>query len=514
MNTELQEVIRLGKEYNLIPIVRCLLADTETPIRVFQHVAEEKRAFLLESVEGGIKWARYSFIGTDPFLIIRARDGKTHLETQGRTVATEEKPLEALKSQLALFRSPSIEGLPRFTGGAVGFFGYDLLQYYENLPKHRVDDIQMDDIQFMFCDQVIAFDHFKQQMNVIANVHIPDGASEETIAEAYRQTCQKLDATIQKLKKPLPSTMMTHSEVETTADLSGFRSNLSKEQYVSNVKAAQEYIKAGDIFQVVLSQRFETDTDVSPLQVYRVLRTLNPSPYMYYLKMDDEIIVGTSPEMLVRVEDERVDTRAIAGTRPRGKTPEHDLELEQDLLADQKERAEHLMLVDLVRNDVGRVAEYGTVSCDSFMQIERYSHVMHIVSNVSGTMNKEKDFFDAFLSCLPAGTVSGAPKLRAMEIIAEFENEKRGTYSGAIGYLGFSGNMDSAITIRTIVFKNGKAYIQAGAGVVFDSDPEKEYEETVNKARGMMTAIRTAEAMFRRAADNPNLDYYVHVPAL
>ncbi|MNC26605.1 Anthranilate synthase component 1 [compost metagenome] len=276
------------------------------------------------------------------------------------------------------------------------------------------------------------------------------------------------------------------------------------------MEAAKDYIRAGDIFQVVLSQRFEIETEVEPLQVYRILRTMNPSPYMYVLKLEDEVIVGTSPELLVRVEDERVETRPIAGTRPRGGTPEEDEALERDLLADEKERAEHLMLVDLGRNDLGRVSEFGTVKCNTFMEIERYSHVMHIVSNVTGRIRGDKDFFDAFLSCMPAGTVSGAPKLRAMEIIAELENEARGCYAGAIGYLGFSGNLDTCITIRTVVFKKGKAYVQAGAGIVWDSVPEKEYEETVNKAKALLKAIRTAEAVFgAEPAATVNGDYFI-----
>lgn len=508
---KVQEVIRLARQYNLIPVVRHLLADTETPIRVFQQFYSEKRAFLLESVEGGVKWARYSFIGTDPFLTVRAKNGVTEVLNGKETLRySEAKPIEVLKSLLRSYKSPSLPELPRFTGGAVGFFGYDLLQYYERLPKHRIDDLEMDDIQFMFCDQVIVFDHFKQQLKVIANVHIREGATDAEIIRAYDETCAKIDAAIEKLLRPLPSGRSSQNPVPEDVELGEIRSNVTKEQFISNVEQAKEYIRAGDIFQVVLSQRFEIETAVEPLQVYRILRTLNPSPYMYVLKMEEEVIVGTSPELLVRVEEERVETRPIAGTRPRGRTPEEDSALERELLADEKERAEHLMLVDLGRNDLGRVSEFGSVKCDSFMEIERYSHVMHIVSNVSGRIRKDKDFFDAFLSCLPAGTVSGAPKLRAMEIIAELENEARGAYAGAIGYLGFSGNLDTCITIRTIIFKKGKAYVQAGAGIVWDSVPEKEYEETVNKAKGMLKAIRTAEAVFveQKRETLTNCDYY------
>ncbi|WP_127588370.1 anthranilate synthase component I [Paenibacillus koleovorans] len=511
----LQEVTRLAEQYNLIPVVRNLMADTETPIRVFQHLHQEKRAFLLESVEGGAKWARYSFIGTDPFLVVRGKNGDFEIEHGGEKKIVHDKPLETLKALLRSYSSPALADLPPFTGGAIGFFGYDLLQYYENVPAHRKDDMQTDDMQFMFCDQVIVFDHLKQRMQIIANVHIEKHASDAEIRAAYELTCSKIDATIERLRQPLPPMASQQNAIPAEVDMGRIHSNMTKEQYITNVNKAKEYIRAGDIFQVVLAQRFHIETEISPLLVYRVLRTMNPSPYMYILKMDDEVIVGTSPEALVKVDGERVETRPIAGTRPRGKTPEEDSALEVELLADEKERAEHLMLVDLGRNDIGRVAEFGTVKCDSYMQIERYSHVMHIVSNVSGKLREDKDFFDAFISCLPAGTVSGAPKLRAMEIIAELEHEARGCYAGAIGYLGFSGNLNTCITIRTIIFKGGKAYVGAGAGIVWDSIPENEYQETVNKAMGMLRSIRMAEAIFGTGAHPvgasagvTNQDYY------
>lgn len=507
---ELKEVIRLAGDYNLIPVVRHLMADTETPIRVFQHFYEEKRAFLLESVEGGVKWARYSFIGTEPFLMVKGKHGAMEIELNGVRQVVDDKPLETLKGLLRAYSSPALPDFPPFSGGAIGFFGYDLLQYYEKLPAHRHDDLGMNDIEFMFCDQVIVFDHFKQQIKVIGNVHIEKHATDSQIAEAYRRTCAKIDALIERLQQPVAQ-RMKQNPIPADIALGDIHSNLTKEQYIANVEKSKEYIRAGDIFQVVLSQRFHIETEIDPLYVYRVLRTMNPSPYMYYLKMDDEVIVGTSPEALVKVDGERVETRPIAGTRPRGKTPEADNELERELLADEKERAEHLMLVDLGRNDIGRVSEFGSVKCDMFMEIERYSHVMHIVSNVSGRLRKDKDFFDAFISCLPAGTVSGAPKLRAMEIIAELEHEARGAYAGAIGYLGFSGNLNTCITIRTIIFKHGKAYVQAGAGIVWDSVPETEYNETVNKAMGMLKAVRMAEAIFAepdKIATVTNQDYY------
>ncbi|REK77247.1 anthranilate synthase component I [Paenibacillus paeoniae] len=516
MTNELKRVIGLAGSYNLIPIVRYEMADTETPIRLFQHFAEEDHAFLLESVEGGAKWARYSFIGTDPFMKLYGKHGELVLEHKGEKTILREKPIELLKAKLRSFRSPSSSELPPFTGGAIGFFGYDLLQYYEKLPAHRIDDLQMNDMQFMFCDQVIVFDHFKQQLQIIGNVHIEPGATDGQIETAYNATVARMDATIDRLKQPVPNSVSPVSPIPHDPELGDVQSNLTKDQFIANVDKAKEYIKAGDIFQVVLSQRFSIDTDINPLLVYRVLRTMNPSPYMYYLKMGEEVIVGTSPEALVKVANDRVETRPIAGTRPRGATPEQDKELELELLADEKERAEHLMLVDLGRNDIGRVSEFGSVRCDSFMEIERYSHVMHIVSNVSGKLRQDKDFFDAFISCLPAGTVSGAPKLRAMQIIAELENEARGAYAGAIGYLGFGGSMDTCITIRTIIFKHGKAYVQSGAGIVWDSVPENEYMETVNKAKGMLKAIRAAEASFRKPEASQtrstaiNTDYEIH----
>lgn len=496
MSNELQQVIRLAGQYNLIPIVRNMMADTETPIRLFQHFAKEKYAFLLESVEGGAKWARYSFIGTDPFMMLYGKNGEMVLECEGVKEIYSDKPIEMLQSKLRSFRSPSVADLPPFTGGAIGFFGYDLLQYYEKLPAHRVDDLKMNDMQFMFCDRVIVFDHLKQQLKIVGNVHIPEGATDAEIAKSYESTVQQMERTIERLQQRVTIPATTGQSAPDDVDLSDIQSNVTKEQFLSNVEQAKQYIRSGDIFQVVLSQRFSIETDIDPLHVYRVLRTMNPSPYMYYLKMGEEVIVGTSPEALVKVDNGRVETRPIAGTRPRGQTDEEDKALEVELLADEKERAEHLMLVDLGRNDIGRVAKFGTVKCDSYMEIERYSHVMHIVSNVSGELRDDKDFFDAFLSCLPAGTVSGAPKLRAMEIIAELENEARGAYAGAIGYLGFGGSMDTCITIRTIIFKNGMAYVQSGAGIVWDSIPENEYMETVNKAKGMLKSIRTAEAIF------------------
>lgn len=492
----LEEVKALAKSYNLIPISCNVIGDTETPIRIFQHFYEEKHAFLLESVEGGAKWARYSFIGKNPFLVVSGDRNAISVSTSEGEELVNGNPVHFLKERLGRYRSPALPDMPRFTGGAVGFFGYDLLQYFEKLPSHAVDDLKMNDMQFMFCDQLIVFDHFKQQLKVIANVHIDENAADFDIAKAYEDACLTIERTMDQLQHPSRSSSFSRYNFPEDVELGEVNSNLTEAEFCSNVLKAKEYIRSGDIFQVVLSQRFEIATEASPLEVYRVLRTMNPSPYMYVLKMGEEVIVGTSPELLVRVEGSKVETRPIAGTRPRGKTPEEDEALAKELLADEKELAEHRMLVDLGRNDLGRVSKFGSVETNTFMDIERYSHVMHIVSNVIGELKPDKDFFDALISCMPAGTVSGAPKLRAMEIIAELEQQTRGAYAGAIGYLGFSGNLDTCITIRTIIFKKGKAYVQAGAGIVWDSIPEKEFEETVNKAKALLKAIRMAEAVF------------------
>ncbi|WP_028544261.1 anthranilate synthase component I [Paenibacillus taiwanensis] len=501
MYPHIDQVLELSKQYNVIPLCCTIVADTETPIRLFQRLQHEKYAFLLESVEGGTQWARYSFIGTDPFLLFKGKNGVNVVVEQGRQRCIENKPLEALQSLLQQYKSPNIAGLPPLTGGAIGFFGYDLMQQYETrLPRHTKDDLNMNDIQFMFCDQLIAFDHVKQQMQVMVNIHIPEHAAASVIRSLYEETKLKLERLICLLSAPLTNTLRTMPHAEFTdqqsTSSSSLRSNETKQSFMDKVERAKAYIRTGDVFQVVLSQRFERITQAEPLDVYRMLRITNPSPYMYMLKMGEETFVGSSPEALVRVKGDRVETRPIAGTRPRGSTVESDKALEQELLADEKERAEHIMLVDLGRNDIGRVCEYGSVQCDSYMNVERYSHVMHIVSNVSGQLRADQNFFDAFISCLPAGTVSGAPKIRAMEIIAELEHEARGAYAGAIGYLGFNGNLDTCITIRTIIFKHGKAYVQAGAGIVWDSIAEKEYEETVNKAKGMLVAIERAELIF------------------
>ncbi|KNY25279.1 anthranilate synthase component I [Pseudobacteroides cellulosolvens] len=483
---ELSKAVKLSKEYNIIPVIMEVYADMETPISLFKRFEDSQYCFLLESVEGGEKWARYSFIGRNPFLIVKSRNGRNYIEDRnGNKTIEDGNPIEVIKALMGKYRGADIPKLPRFNGGAVGFFGYDLIRYYENLPNIPEDDLDLPESHFMFTDEVIVFDHLKQKIHIIVNMHVNGN-----IERAYNSTTERIKAIY---KEILSSRWKINENIKPELSTSNkefnFTSNISREKFCENVVRAKQYIKDGDIFQVVLSQRLCVETDHEPLDIYRVLRVLNPSPYMYYLKLDDYRIIGSSPEMLVRVEDGVAETCPIAGTRKRGSTKEEDEALEKELLADKKECAEHTMLVDLGRNDIGKVSKYGTVKVNNLMHIERYSHVMHIVTNVVGELNEDKTPFDALMSVLPAGTVSGAPKVRAMEIIDELENVKRGPYAGAIGYLSFNSNLDSCITIRTMVIKDNKAYIQAGAGIVADSVPEMEYEETLNKAKALLKAL-------------------------
>ena len=461
-------------------------ADMETPISIFKRFEDSKYCFLLESVEGGEKWARFSFIGRNPFLVFKSSDNKTVIyekDTVKREV--EGNPIHILRELMEAYKGAPVPKLPRFNGGAVGFFGYDLIRYYEKLTNVPEDDLNLPECHFMFMDEVLVFDHLKQKIHIIVNMKA-DG----NIERAYNSTVER----IKSIYREILSSRWKIADnfkpdfTQRAKDIS-FKSNITKEQYCENVIKAKQYIRDGDIFQVVLSQRLDVETDRDPFNVYRVLRIINPSPYMYYLKFDDYRLVGSSPEMLVRVEEGIVETCPIAGTRKRGSTKQEDARLEEELLADQKELAEHTMLVDLGRNDIGRVSKYGTVSVRDMMHIEKYSHVMHLVTNVQGELAEGKTSFDALMSILPAGTLSGAPKVRAMEIIDELETVKRGPYGGAIGYLSFNGNLDSCITIRTIIFKGNRASVQSGAGIVADSVPEKEYEETINKAMALLKAL-------------------------
>lgn len=493
----LAEVKSLSASYSLIPVSMKLLADQETPIRLYQKIRTSD-SFLLESVEGGARWARFSFIGMNPFQIVEAKGEEITVSYRdGKRIVQKGNPVSFLREETDRFKSPKLPGFPRLSGGAVGFFGYNTLRYFENLPAHRKDAVRVPDMRFLFVDEMIAFDHLKQEIQLIVNLHVEPGDTEYTISEKYRQVCERIEQLATKVSAPFQAEQRIQVAAQAPAPLN-VEANMTREQYEQLVVQAKEYIAAGDIFQVVLSQRFSVKTDVDPFAVYRLLRTLNPSPYMYYLEYEGETVVGTSPELLVRVEDEKVEMRPIAGTRKRGATPQEDELLAADLLADKKERAEHYMLLDLGRNDVGKVSSYGSVKVEEALVIENYSHVMHMVSHVTGKLREGLHAFDALLSAFPAGTVSGSPKLRAMEIIAELEPDSRHLYAGAIGYISFDGSLDSCITIRTLFFQDGYAHVQAGAGIVADSVPSSEYQETVNKAAAMISALEKAEQLFAR----------------
>lgn len=482
-NFSLDEVRTYAKDFNLIPVSMEFYADTLTPISIFKRLCTDDNCVLLESVEGNSQIARYSFIGQNPFLTLKSQNNQTQITQSGKTRCIDGNPIQILKSLLSKYKAVKAKQIP-FTGGAVGFFGYDLIRYYENLPNQPQDDIDMPEAHFLLCDQIIAFDHVKQKVIIIVNLHAEKGIEAE-----YENAKEIVEQIRAELEKPLMS------EQKYEKKELNYTSNVTSEQYRKIVEKAKEYIKDGDIFQVVLSQRLCVETAINPFDVYRALRLVNPSPYMYFLKFQGYTLAGASPEMLVRVTNGKVRNCPIAGTRKRGKTEAEDMALAKELLNDPKEVAEHNMLVDLGRNDIGKISNFGTVKVLNYKSIEKYSHVMHIVTNVEGKMNPKYDAFDALMAVMPAGTLSGAPKVRAMEIIDELENVKRGSYGGAIGYIGFDGDLDSCITIRTVVFKDGMAYIQAGAGIVADSVPEAEYEETLNKARAVLKAIQEAGEM-------------------
>ena len=480
----LSAVQEAAQKYNVIPVCRTVLADTETPVSVWMKLFRNDRYnFLLESVTGGDVVARYSFIGGNPFMTFIAK-GPQWMVQGHRERSGNEDPVGALRSLFGEFRSAPIEGMPRFTGGAVGYFSYDSIRYSEVIPDKNPKEDPLDDLFFGFYRDVIAFDNREHSLVLISNIFTDAGGSLE---DAYKRASERIDAMQRGLSRTLPVTTLSVGKMGETI------SNVKKGAFEAAVERCKEYINAGDIFQVVLSQRFTVEVEADPFDLYRVLRVVNPSPYMYYLAQDDASVIGASPEMLVRVENGVVEVRPIAGTTRRGKTESEDLQLTEKLLADPKERAEHIMLVDLGRNDVGRVSESGSVHVEDMMHIEKYSHVIHIVSNVAGTLKDDADIFDALYSCFPAGTLSGAPKIRAMEIIDELETVRRGLYGGALGYIDFSGKMDTCIVIRTIIYHDGKAQIQAGAGIVADSVPDREYQETVHKATAPFTAIANAE---------------------
>jgi len=481
------EFRRLAKRGNLIPVYKETLADLETPVSAFMKIDTGKYSFLLESVEGGEKIARHSFLGADPEIVFISKGHKVKiLDREGENVWEAEDPFDELKRLLGRYKFVPVEGLTRFVGGFVGYIGYDMVRFFEKLPDMTEDDLKLPDMVFVFTDTILVFDHVAHKILVISNAYVED---ENSLSEAYDAAVAKIEGLVEKLKSPLVLMEQGQRRISQVR----MESNFTKGEFEEAVARAKEYIYAGDCVQVVLSQRFMTHFSAEPFDIYRALRSLNPSPFMYFLRYDDFQIVGSSPEVFVRLEDGKVELRPIAGTRRRGQNEKEDKELEEELLSDPKERAEHVMLVDLGRNDVGRVCKYHTVRVPEFMVIERYSHVMHIVSDVVGRIRDDCDQFDLVRACFPAGTVSGAPKVRAMEIIEELEPTKRGPYAGAIGYFSFSGNLDTCITIRTLILKDGIAYVQAGAGIVADSIPEREYEETVNKAKALVRAIEIAE---------------------
>ncbi|MBL8160652.1 MAG: anthranilate synthase component I [Anaerolineae bacterium] len=484
-----ESIHRLFEQGDLVPVYRTLPADLETPVSVYMKLSRQGAySFLLESVEGGEHIGRYSFLGVNPKGVITVKDNQVtrthHGVTSVRPLPTGQDPLGAIKQEFARVKPVKVPGLPRFVGGAVGFLSYDVVRYFERLPDTAVDELHVPDAAFMLPDTLVIFDHAKHQLIVLANAHNTGDPD-----QAYDDAVERIEQIVAMLREPL-------SVPPPPGDPLGeeLRSNMPREQFEDNVRAAKEYIAAGDAFQIVLSQRFSSRTSAPSLAIYRALRMLNPSPYMFFLNFGEDFsLIGASPEMMVRLEDGVATVRPIAGTRKRGATEQEDQRLADELINDPKERAEHVMLVDLGRNDLGRVCDYGTVKVLKMMYIERYSHVMHIVSEVNGKLRANMDAFDLLRATFPAGTLSGAPKVRAMEIIEELEGLRRGTYGGAVGYFSFDGSMDTCITIRSVLVQGDRVMLQAGGGIVADSDPAFEFEESVNKARAVAVAIQYAE---------------------
>ena len=482
-----EDFLRLAEEGTVVPVVGRVMADLLTPVASYLKIERlSPYSFLLESVEGGEKVARYSFIGFDPEIIVRSRASKVTIERASGKEETDQPMLTVLRRLSGQHIPVRFADLPPFVGGAVGYLSYDAVRWFEKIPDSHQDDIGIDDAVMMFFSRLLVFDHVRHQIHVIANVFT--GGRTDGLEAEYRKAIDDIEAMEARLEDPIEPLPRRQPSGDTRV-----RSNLTRQKFEQAVTAAKEYIAAGDIFQAVLSQRFEVGLSAHPFEVYRALRIVNPSPYMFFLKIGEQSIIGASPEMLVRATGRRIEYRPIAGTRPRGATETEDLLLGEEMRADEKEVAEHVMLVDLGRNDLGRVADYGSVDVTDLMVIERYSHVMHLASAIKARLREGMDRFDALAACFPAGTVSGAPKIRAMEIIDELEPTRRGVYAGSIMYLDYSGNLDSCIAIRTILTKEGRAYFQAGAGIVADSVPETEYVETVNKARAMLQAIEIAE---------------------
>ena len=488
------EFLKLATQGNLIPVARRILADLETPLSAYRKIRGQGESFLFESVEGGEHVGRYSFVGCNPRAVIRQDGQHVQMFENGRVTETAlvgrdvKDGLEVVERVMKKFRAVATPGLPRFTGGAIGFIGYEFIHDVEpSVPRPPQDDLKTPVMYFLIADQILIFDRAQQTITILVNAILDDA---ESPADAYENATSEIDRIVALLEQPSEHQPVTlPDEVEPLA----FESNQSKEKFIANVEASKKYITAGDIIQVVGSQRFSASVTASPLNIYRATRSTNPSPYMFLLELEGFSLVGASPELHVRCEEGKVEIRPIAGTRKRGKNEEEDLALEKELLADPKERAEHVMLVDLARNDIGRVCDFGSVQVKDLMIIERYSHVMHIVSQVEGKLSATKSPYDLMRATFPAGTLSGAPKIRAMQIIAELEQTARGTYGGCVGYFSFNGNLDCCITIRTALIKDGQAYVQAGGGWVNDSTPESEFQETVNKSMAMRKAIALAE---------------------
>ncbi len=494
-----EEFLAHAQQGNLIPVYREILGDFETPLSAYRKIRSEGEAFLFESVEGGEHLSRYSFVGCNPRGIIRQQGDQVEVVEAGKVTATytvSREPgdnhvrdgLEVVEKVLGRYQSVDLPGLPRYTGGAVGFIGYEFIHDVEPVvPRPPKDELGTPTMYFLIADELLIFDRVRQTITILVNAIIEDGVKPEEVYEDAVSEVERLVSLLEQTCEHRPVSFPDEPPVVP------FESNMEKDTFLANVAKSKEYIRAGDIIQVVGSQRFSTEVKAAPLDVYRAVRSINPSPYMFLLELDGFSLVGASPEIHVRCEEGEVQIRPIAGTRPRGKSPEEDIALEEDLLADPKERAEHVMLVDLARNDIGRVCEYGSVKVEDMMVIERYSHVMHIVSSVTGKLTTDKTPYDLMRTTFPAGTLTGAPKIRAMQIISEFEKTARGPYGGTVGYFSFNGNLDCCITIRTALLKEGKAYVQAGGGWVNDSVPENEFQETVNKAKAMINAVALAE---------------------
>jgi anthranilate synthase component I len=489
---DFREFQRLAKQGNLIPVYDVFSADLLTPVSAYLRIAQGARySFLLESVEGGEKIARYTFAGANPEEVFRYANGACVMESRDRLVWEERDPISFLRARMERFQPVRLPGLPPLVAGAIGYFSYDMVRLIEHLPRQLRDEIGLYDAMLMFYQGIIAFDHVQHRLWIVRNVFTE---SEGSLRAKYNAAVNEIKRTKRRLEEPVAAERpKKEAKVKRRAPLR-VKSNFQHGEYLDVVRKAKAYIRAGDIFQVVLSQRFSAKTQADPFEVYRELRVLNPSPYPFYLQMNDVYIVGTSPEMLVKVQGRDVFYRPIAGTQPRGKDEAEDLRLEKQMLASEKERAEHIMLVDLGRNDLGRVCDYGTVKVEQLLAVERFSHVMHLVSSLRGRLREDVDCFDALMACFPAGTVSGAPKVRAMEIIEELERTRRGIYAGGVLYLDFAGNLDSCIALRTMVIKNGVAHVQAGGGIVADSTPEGEYQESVNKSKALVTALESARA--------------------